>query len=87
LIVGRCSIDEPEGVELLRGHHGHGYATEAAQAVAHAAYATGRTRIWVTVALSNTPSLALCRRLDFRRHHTVTDQDDEVVYLVRDRTA
>jgi hypothetical protein len=48
LIVGRCSIDEPEGVELLRGHHGHGYATEAAQAVAHAAYATGRTRIWVT---------------------------------------
>lgn len=88
LIVGRCSIDEPEIViELLRGHHGHGYATEAAQAVAHAAYATGRTRIWATVAPSNTPSLALCRRLDFRHHHTVTDHDDEVVYLIRDRTA
>jgi RimJ/RimL family protein N-acetyltransferase len=67
LIIGHCSIDEPEIViELLRSYHGHGYAAEAAQAVTDAAFATGRTRIWATVASWNTPSLAVCRRLGFR---------------------
>jgi RimJ/RimL family protein N-acetyltransferase len=47
LIVGRCSIDEPEiACELLKRFHGCGYATEAAHAVMDAAFATGRTRIW-----------------------------------------
>jgi len=90
LIIGHCSIDEPEIViELLRRHHGHGYATEAAQAVTDAAFATGRTRIWATVASWNAPSLAVCRRLGFRDHHSVTDDDGvgKVIYLIRDRTA
>lgn len=90
LIVGHCSIDEPEIViELLRRYHGHGYATEAAQAVTDAAFATGRTRIWATVAAENAPSLAVCRRLGFRDHHSVTDDDGvgEVIYLIRDKPA
>ena len=50
LIVGRCSLDEREiACELLRRFHGSGYATEAAQAVVDAAFATGRKRIWSTV--------------------------------------
>jgi RimJ/RimL family protein N-acetyltransferase len=87
LIVGRCTVDEPEIViELLRRHHGRGYATEAAQAVTAAAFATGRTRIWATVGSWNAPSLAVCRRLGFRDHHIVTDDDGvgEVIHLVRD---
>src|SRR3954466_139154 len=43
LIERRTSIDEPEiAYELLREHHGHGYATEAARAVVAAATDTGR---------------------------------------------
>jgi len=39
LIVGRCSLDEPEiAYELLKRFHGHGYATEAAHAVMDAAF-------------------------------------------------
>jgi RimJ/RimL family protein N-acetyltransferase len=89
LIIGRCSIDEPEIViELLRRHNGHGYATESAQAVTDAALATGRTRIWATVASWNAPSLAVCRRLGFRDHHSVTEDDGgEVIHLIRERTA
>ena len=45
LIVGRCSLDEPEiAYELLKRFHGCGYATEAAHAVLEAAFATGRIR-------------------------------------------
>jgi RimJ/RimL family protein N-acetyltransferase len=87
LIIGRCTIDEPEIViELLRRHHGRGYATEAAQAVMAAAFATGRTRLWATVGSWNAPSLAVCRHLGFRDHHIVTDDDGvgEVIHLVRD---
>ena len=90
LIIGRCTVDEPEIViELLRRHHRHGYATEAAQAVTDAAFATGRTRIWATVAPWNAPSLAVCRRLGFRHRHSVTENDGvgEVMHFVRDRTA
>ena len=88
LIIGRCSIDEPEIViELLRRHHGHGYATEAARAVTDAAFATGRSRIWATVAPWNAPSLAVCRRLGFRDHHRVTYDGGvgEVIHLVLER--
>jgi RimJ/RimL family protein N-acetyltransferase len=87
LIVGHCTMDEPEIViELLRRYHGQGYATEAAHAVTDAAFATGRTRIWATVASWNAPSLAGCRRLGFREHHRVPDDDGgETIHLVRDR--
>jgi RimJ/RimL family protein N-acetyltransferase len=85
LIVGRCSLDEPEiAYELLRRFHGQGYATEAAAALVAAAVATGRRRLWSTVGSWNAPSLRVLEKVGFRRDHTITDDDGEVVYLVRD---
>ncbi len=85
LLVGRTSLDEPEiAYELLRRAHGHGYATEAAQAVLDAAFTTGRRRIWSTVRTWNAPSFRVLEKLGFRRHHTESDEKGELVYLVRD---
>ena len=85
LIVGRCSLDEPEiAYELLRRFHGHGYATEAARALVAAAADTGRHRLWSTVGAWNTPSLRVLEKVGFRRHHDTTNERGEVVYLVRD---
>jgi RimJ/RimL family protein N-acetyltransferase len=85
IIVGRCSLDEPEiAYELLRQFHGRGYATEAAQALVAAAAATGRRRLWSTVGAWNAPSLRVLEKVGFRRDHSVTDDRGEVVYLVRD---
>lgn len=85
LIVGRRSLDEPEiAYELLQRFHGHGYATEAARALVAAAADTGRRRLWSTVGAWNTPSFRVLEKVGFRRHHTVTDERGEVVYLIRD---
>jgi RimJ/RimL family protein N-acetyltransferase len=85
LLVGRGSFDEPEiAYELLRRVHGHGYATEAARAVLEAAFATGRRRLWATVAAWNAPSLRVLERIGFRHDHSVTDERGELVYMVRD---
>ncbi len=85
LIVGRTSLDEPEiAYELLQRFHGHGYATEAAQALVLAAAATGRHRLWSTVGAWNTPSLRVLEKVGFRRDHVVPDDRGEIVYLVRD---
>lgn len=85
LVVGRCSLDEPEiAYELLRRFHGHGYATEAAQALVAAAAATGRHRLWSTVRPWNVASLRVLEKIGFRRDHTTTDDLGDVVYLVRD---
>jgi RimJ/RimL family protein N-acetyltransferase len=85
LIVGRCSLDEPEiACELLKRFHGRGYATEAAHAVMEAAFATGRHRIWSTVGAWNEPSLRVLDKLGFQRHHqTVDNRGRPLVYLVR----
>jgi RimJ/RimL family protein N-acetyltransferase len=84
LIVGRSSVEEPEiAYELLRRAHGHGYATEAARAVLDAAIATGRSRLWSTVAAWNTPSLRVLEKLGFDRHRNTTDDGAEVVWLTR----
>ena len=88
LVVGRATLDEPElAYELLRRHHGHGYATEAAGALVEAAVATGRSRLWSTVRPWNAPSLRVLEKLGFRRDHTTTDERGEVVWLVRDLRA
>lgn len=85
LVVGRCSLDEPEiAYELLRRFHGRGYATEAAQALVDAAAATGRQRLWSTVRPWNAASLRVLEKIGFRRDHTGTDDHGDVVYLVRD---
>lgn len=86
LIVGRASLDEPEiAYELLQRFHGHGYATEAAQALVDAAAATGRKRLWSTVGAWNEPSLRVLEKVGFLRDHTVTTDDrGDIVYLVRD---
>ena len=85
LIVGRCSLDEPEiAYELLKRFHRSGYATEAAHAVMDAAFATGRNRIWSTVGAWNEPSLRVLEKLGFQRdHETVDDRGRALIYLVR----
>jgi RimJ/RimL family protein N-acetyltransferase len=85
LLVGRASIDEPEiAFELFRRAHGQGYATEAAVAVIEAAKATGRRRLWSTVGAWNHPSLRVLEKIGFRRDHTETDDNGDLVYLIRD---
>jgi RimJ/RimL family protein N-acetyltransferase len=85
LIVGRSTFDEPEiAYELLRPFRGHGYATEAAAAVATAAFSTGRQRLWATVRSWNAPSFRVLEKVGFRRDHTATDDRGELVYMVRD---
>ena len=85
LIVGRASLDEPEiAYELLRRFHGHGYATEAAQALVAAAAATGRRRLWSTTRPWNTASLRVLEKIGFHRDHSGTDDRGEIVYMVRD---
>jgi RimJ/RimL family protein N-acetyltransferase len=85
LVVGRCSLDEPElAYELLRRFHGRGYATEAARALVEAAAATGRHRLWSTVRPWNVASLRVLEKVGFRRDHTAPDEHGEVIYLVRD---
>jgi RimJ/RimL family protein N-acetyltransferase len=81
LIVGRSSVDEPEiAFELMRHAHGVGYATEAARAVVDAAAATGRSRLWATVGVWNTPSFRVLEKLGFESHHS---SNDELVWLTR----
>ena len=86
IVVGRGSVDEPElAFELLPQCHGCGYATEAARAVLDAAFDTGRPRIWATVGSGNRRSLRVLDKLGFRRDHSTTGADGDVVWLVCDR--
>jgi RimJ/RimL family protein N-acetyltransferase len=82
LIVGRSTVDEPEiAYELHQHAHGHGYATEAAGAIVDAAAATGRTRLWATVASWNTASFRVLDKLGFERHHTSEYERGTLVWL------
>jgi RimJ/RimL family protein N-acetyltransferase len=66
LVVGRASAAQPElAYELLRAHVGHGYATEAAAAVADAAFDAGFPTLWATVATWNAPSFGVLGKLGF----------------------
>ncbi|CAO0832592.1 N-acetyltransferase OS=Streptomyces microflavus OX=1919 GN=Smic_28600 PE=4 SV=1 [Streptomyces microflavus] len=60
-----------------------GYATEAARAVLGAAAATGRNRLWSTVASWNTPSLRVLEKLGFERDRVSMEGTKEVVWLTR----
>jgi RimJ/RimL family protein N-acetyltransferase len=84
LIIGRSTVEEPEiAYELFKRAHGRGYATEAAGAVLDAAVATGRKRLWSTVAAWNTPSFRVLEKLGFERDHVSTEDSGEVVWLTR----
>lgn len=84
LIIGRSTLEEPEiAYELFRHAHGRGYATEAARAVIDAAAATGRERLWATVAAWNTPSFRVLEKLGFERDHVTVEDKGEVVWLTR----
>jgi len=86
LVVGRCTLDEPElAYELLPRAHGQGYATEAAHALLTAAFDSGRQRIWATIGSWNAPSLRVAEKLGFRADHSTTIDDQEVVWMVTDR--
>jgi len=86
ILIGRGSLDEPElAFELLPRAQGKGYATEASRALLEAAFATGRRRIWSTVRSWNAPSFRVLEKLGFRRDHSTTDVDGELVWMVRDR--
>ena len=83
LVIGRATVDEPElAYELFQHAHGNGYATEAGAAVVGAAAATGRSRLWSTVRIWNTPSFRVLDKLGFTRHHSEWDDDGELVWNV-----
>ncbi|NED12183.1 GNAT family N-acetyltransferase [Streptomyces sp. SID9124] len=85
LIIGRSTLEEPEiAYELFRRAHNRGYATEAARAVVAAAAATGRRRLWSTVATWNAPSLRVLEKLDFVQDHRSVEENGEVVWLTRE---
>jgi len=78
-VIGYCGLvfhgnapsGEPElAYELLRSAHGHGYATEAAQAVVTWARDAGYARLWAGVWDWNTASRRVLEKLGFRE----TDQ-------------
>jgi RimJ/RimL family protein N-acetyltransferase len=85
LVIGRATIDEPElAYELFKRAHGRGYATEAAVAIVEAAKGTGRFRLWSTVRAGNASSFRVLEKLGFTRHHSVCDDDVELVWNVLD---
>ena len=87
LIVGRASWDQPEmAFELFRRAHGHGYATEAGEAIVAAAAETGRARLWSTVRAWNQPSLRVLEKLGFVQSGQVTHDAErgDLVWLARD---
>jgi RimJ/RimL family protein N-acetyltransferase len=86
LVVGRCSLEEPElAYELLPRARGQGYATEAARALLDAAFGTGRHRIWSTIGAQNARSLRVAEKLGFRRDHCTMEVAGEVVWMVCNR--
>ena len=70
------SPTEPElAYELLRSARGHGYATEAGQAVVDWAASAGCVRLWATVREWNTASLRVLEKLGF--HGTGEHEPDD----------
>ncbi|MCC2335037.1 GNAT family N-acetyltransferase [Cellulomonas wangsupingiae] len=89
LVVGRCTVEEPElAYELLPAAHGRGSATEAARAILDAAFATGRDRIWATLRESNAASLRVLAKLGgFAVRRVTADERGRVLWHVREQDA
>jgi RimJ/RimL family protein N-acetyltransferase len=90
LIAGQASTEEPEiAYEFARRVHGNGYATEAARVVVAAAAATGRSRLWATVRVWNTPSLRVLEKVGFHDSGRITPDPDrgDTIWMTRDLTS
>ncbi|WP_285117420.1 GNAT family N-acetyltransferase [Leifsonia sp. fls2-241-R2A-40a] len=86
LVVGRASAAQPElAYELLRAYVGSGYATEAASAVADAAFDAGFPVIWATVATWNAPSFGVLAKLGFSKTRRVGFDGGSVYVWLRRR--
>lgn len=86
LIVGRASAAQPElAYELLRAHVGNGYATEAAGAVAEAAFEAGFPVVWATVETWNAPSFGVLAKLGFTTTRRVSGDGRKVLVWMRRR--
>lgn len=84
LIIGRASAAQPElAYELLREHVGSGYATEAAAAVARAAFDSGIPVLWATVERWNAPSFRVLRKLGFTPSRVTAENGKVLVWMLR----
>ena len=82
LIIGRATTDQPElAYELLREHVGSGYATEAAAAVADAAFSAGFPALWATVERWNAPSFRVLEKIGFRPSRVSGEGGKVLVWL------
>lgn len=85
-LIGYCGLlvrdpdgptDEPEiGYEFLQRAFGHGYATEAAEAIVTAARTSGRRALWACVRDWNLASFRVLDKLGFVRSGRI-DPDTE----------
>jgi RimJ/RimL family protein N-acetyltransferase len=75
------------GYTIFLAHRGHGYATEAVTGLMDAARAAGVSRFILSIAPGNAPSLAIARKLGFKRTGQHIDEEDglEYVFERRDR--
>ncbi|MEY9853824.1 RimJ/RimL family protein N-acetyltransferase [Leifsonia sp. EB41] len=84
LVTKRASAAQPElAYELLRRHVGSGYATEAAAAVADAAFDAGFPVLWAVVGSWNAPSFRILDKLGFRPSRVTGEGGKVLVWLYR----
>ena len=100
-VIGHCGLvtggvtfpdgsspTEPElAYELLRSAQGHGYATEAAQAVVEWSVDAGCARLWATVRDWNAPSLRVLDKLGFSDTRDREPEDGHGSSLIMVRNA
>ncbi|QNE34982.1 GNAT family N-acetyltransferase [Leifsonia shinshuensis] len=84
LVARRASAAQPGlAYELLRRHVGSGYATEAAAAVADAAFDAGFPVLWAIVERWNAPSFRVLDKLGFTPSRVSGDDGKVLVWLYR----
>jgi RimJ/RimL family protein N-acetyltransferase len=69
------------GYTIFPAHRGHGYATEAVTGLMDAARARGVSRFVLSIAPGNAPSLAIARKLGFKRTGQHIDEEDGLEYV------
>jgi RimJ/RimL family protein N-acetyltransferase len=69
------------GYTVFPAHRGRGYATEAVEGLMEAARSRGVGRFVLSIAPGNAPSLAVARRLGFKRVGQHIDEEDGLEYV------